>query len=118
MDLIQVILLLQVNLRTCNTFTCVARGHEIEVEGIYLTQTFNFENFTLKSITGQRDQDEILNSTYTGESFTSLYDAARNTRREQFQQEFRVTSDFDGPFNFVAGAAYYTDDVEFLFMVI
>ena len=100
--------------QTCNTFTCVARGHEIEVEGIYLTQTFNFENFTLKSITGQRDQDEILNSTYTGESFTSLYDAARNTRREQFQQEFRVTSDFDGPFNFVAGAAYYTDDVEFL----
>ena len=89
MALIQVIHLLLVS-QTCNTFTCVARGHEIEVEGIYLTQTFNFENFTLKSITGQRDQDEILNSTYTGES-TSLYDAARNTRREQFQQEFRVT---------------------------
>ena len=51
---------------TCNTFTCIGRGHAIEVEGFYLTQTFNFDNFSLKSITGSRDQDEILNSTYTG----------------------------------------------------
>ena len=99
---------------TCNTFTCIARGHAIEVEGLYLTQTFNFDNFSLKSITGSRDQDEILNSTYTGESFTSLYDAARNTSREQFQQEFRLTSEFDGFFNFVAGAAYYEDNLEFV----
>ena len=100
--------------QTCNTFTCIGRGHDIEVEGVYLTQTFNFEKFTLKSITGIRDQDEILNSTYTGESYTSLYDASRNTTREQMQQEFRVTTNFDGPFNFVAGAAYYEDNLDFL----
>ena len=100
--------------QTCNTFTCIARGHAIEVEGFYLTQTFNFDNFTLKSITGIRDQDEVLNSTYTGESYTSLYDAARNTAREQTQQEFRITSNFDGAFNFVAGAAYYEDNLEFV----
>ena len=85
---------------TCNTFTCIGRGHAIEAEGFYLTQTFSFDNYSFKSITGSRDQDEILNSTYTGESFTSLYDAARNTSREQFQQEFRLTSEFDGFFNF------------------
>ena len=68
----------------------------------------------LKSITGYREQDEILASTYTGEAYTSLYDASRNTLREQFQQELRLTSEFDGPFNFVAGAAYYIDDVEFV----
>ena len=100
--------------QTCNAFTCVAKGHAIEVEGLYLTQTFNFDNFTLKSITGIRDQDEILNSTYTGESYTSLYDAARNTSREQTQQEFRITSNFDGAFNFVAGAAYYEDNLDFV----
>ena len=99
---------------TCNTFTCIGRGHAIEVEGFYLTQTFNFDNYSFKSITGSRDQDEILNSTYTGESFTSLYDAARNTSREQFQQEFRLTSEFDGFFNFVAGAAYYEDNLKFV----
>ena len=61
-----------------------------------------------------RDQDEIMNSTYTGEAYTSLYDAARNTAREQMQQEFRLTSNFDGPFNFVAGAAYYEDNLDFV----
>ena len=100
--------------QTCNTFTCIGRGHAVEAEGIYLTQTFNFDKYTLKSITGFRDQDEILNSTYVGEAFTSLYDASRNTKREQTQQEFRLTSNFDGAFNFVAGAAYYEDNLEFV----
>ena len=30
------------------------------------------------------------------------------------QQEFRLTSNFDGPFNFVAGAAYYEDNLDFV----
>ena len=54
-----------------------------------------------------------MNSTYTGEAYTSLYDAARNSIRETFQQELRLSSDLDGPLNFVVGAAYYTDDVDF-----
>ena len=72
------------------------------------------DRYSVKSITGYRTQDEVLASTYTGEAYTSLYDASRNTKRKQFQQEFRLTSNWDGPFNFVAGAAYYIDDVEFV----
>ena len=48
------------------------------------------ENYTIKSITGFREQEETLPSTYTGEAFLSLYDATRNLEREQFQQEIRV----------------------------
>ena len=88
-------------------------GHNVDTDGYYLTQTFSLDNFTIKSITGYREQEEILNSTYTGESYTSLYDASRNSVRETFQQELRLTSDLDGPLNFVLGAAYYTDDVDF-----
>ncbi len=88
-------------------------GHNVDADGYYLTQTFSLDNFTIKSITGWREQEEILNSTYTGEAYTSLYDAARNSVREQFQQEVRLTSNLDGPFNFVIGGAYYTDDVDF-----
>ena len=91
-----------------------AAGHQIDADGLYLTMTFDFDKFTLKSISGMRDQDEVLASTYTGEAYTSLYDASRNSQREQTQQEFRLTSEFDGPLNFVAGAAYYTDDVNFV----
>lgn len=89
-------------------------GHQVDADGIYLTMAFSFDRYVLKSITGYREMDEILASTYTGEAYTSLYDASRNTLRDQFQQEFRLTSEFDGPFNFVAGAAYYVDDVEFV----
>ncbi len=89
-------------------------GHQIDVDGYYLTLTLDLDNYTLKSISGYREQDEVLASTYTGEAYTSLYDASRNSQREQYQQEFRVTSDFEGPFNFVAGAAYYEDNVDFI----
>mgnify|MGYP001183166307 FL=1 len=91
-----------------------ARGHEVNVDGIYLTQNLRLGNYTIKSITGMRDQEEILASCYTAEQMTSLYDASRNSEREMFQQEIRVISDLDGPFNFVAGAAYYEDDVDMI----
>ncbi|MEZ5596823.1 MAG: hypothetical protein R3E84_10585 [Pseudomonadales bacterium] len=49
----------------------------------------------------------------TGEAFVSLFDATRNLEREQFQQELRLQSEFDGPFNFIVGGAYATDDLDF-----
>ena len=88
-------------------------GHEIDAEGYYLNQTFSFDQYEVKWILGMRDQDEILASTYTGEAYTSLYDASRNSERETLQNELRLSSNYDGPFNFVTGAAYYEDDVEF-----
>jgi len=89
-------------------------GHQVDADGFYLTMQYSSDNFLLKSITGYRKADEIFASTYTGEAYTSLYDASRNTKRDQFQQEFRLTSELDGPFNFVAGAVYIMEDVEFV----
>lgn len=89
-------------------------GHQVDAEGIYLNQSFQLGQYEIKSITGIRNQDEILASTYTGEAYTSLYDASRNSQRRQFQQELRLVSQLDGPFNYVTGAAVYGDDVEFL----
>ena len=92
----------------------MASGHQIDADGIYLNMEFDLGNYVVKAITGMRDQDEILASTYTGEAYTSLYDASRNTTRETSQLELRVASQFDGPFNFVSGAAMYNDDLEFV----
>jgi len=89
-------------------------GHQVDAQGIYLNQVFDLGDYEFKSITGMREQDEILASTYTGEAYTSLYDASRNSQREQFQQEFRVASQYTGPFNWVGGAALYRDDVSFI----
>ena len=88
-------------------------GHRVDVDGYYLNLTWGLENYSIKSITGYREQEETLPSTYTGEAFISLFDATRNLEREQFQQEIRLISEFDGPFNFVAGGIYLTDDLDF-----
>ncbi len=98
----------------CNSVLSICKGHRQDSRGIFFNQTFSIgDNYTLKSITGYRHHKELNASTYTGEAFASLYDATRNTKRDQMQQEFRLTSEFDGPFNFTAGASYATDNFNF-----
>lgn len=91
----------------------IQKGHQVDVDGYYLNLSYNVGDYTIKSITGYREQEETLPSTYTGEAFLSLFDATRNLEREQLQQEVRIVSEFDGPLNFVAGGIYTTDDLEF-----
>ncbi len=99
---------------TSNAAIDIPAGHQVDAKGVYYTQTFKLGQYELKSISGYRKQDEILASTYTGEAYTSLYDASRNSKRKQFQQEVRLTSQFKGPFNFTTGAVYFKEDVEFV----
>ncbi len=88
-------------------------GHRVDIDGYYLNQTLDFDKFSIKSITGYREQQETLPSTYTGEAFLSLFDATRNLEREQFQQEVRLISELDGPVNFVLGGIYISDLLDF-----
>ena len=88
-------------------------GHRVDIDGYYFNQQLEFDKFTIKSITGYREQEETLPSTYTGEAFLSLFDATRNLEREQFQQELRLITNFDGPVNFVVGGIYLKDDLDF-----
>ncbi|MBT4492401.1 MAG: TonB-dependent receptor [Gammaproteobacteria bacterium] len=91
----------------------IANGHTVDVDGFYLTQTLDLGDYTIKALLGQRETEETLPSTYTGEAFNNLFDASRNLEREQQQFEVRVVSNYDGDFNFVAGIGYTSDDVEF-----
>ncbi|MFO0451693.1 MAG: TonB-dependent receptor, partial [Pseudomonadota bacterium] len=89
------------------------QGHKVDTEGLYLTQTLSLAAGEIKSITGYRQEQQRLPSTYTGEAFLTLFDSTRNTERFTFQQELRFASDFDGPFNFVTGANYFQDTFNF-----
>lgn len=88
-------------------------GHQIDVDGYYLNIDWQFGDYILSSVTGQRNQDSRLPSTYTGERYASLFDATRDDQRETFQQEVRLTSYFSGNTNFVAGVFYQTDKTSF-----
>ena len=90
-------------------------GHQIDVDGYYLNIDWEFGDgkYILTSVTGQREQESRLPSTYTGERFGSIFDATRDDDRETFQQEVRLASYFEGPTNFVAGVFYQTDETSF-----
>ncbi len=93
-------------------------GHNIDIDGYYLNIDWEIGKYTVNSITGYRDQDSYLPSTYTGEvgstdGIGSIFDAVRYDTRETFQQEVRVASNYDGPFNFVAGGFYQEDQTDF-----
>jgi iron complex outermembrane receptor protein len=90
------------------------QGHQVDTDGYYMHLDWALSSGLLKSITGYRDEKQLLPSTYTGESFLTLFDSTRNTKRKTFQQEFRFVSDLDGPFNFVTGASYYHDEFDFI----
>jgi iron complex outermembrane receptor protein len=98
---------------TGNSDIKMDQGHKVDTEGLYLTQTLGTTVGEFKSITGYRQEQQRLPSTYTGESFLTLFDSTRNTERFTFQQELRYASDFDGPFNFVAGGNYFKDTFNF-----
>jgi len=92
-------------------------GHNIDVDGYYLNLDWEIGKYSVTSVTGYREQDSYLPSTYTGEVgndfINSLFDAVRYDDRETFQQEIRVASNYDGAFNFVTGAFYQDDETAF-----
>jgi iron complex outermembrane receptor protein len=95
----------------------LAGGHQIDIDGFYLNIDWRIGNFDIVSVTGYREQESRLPSTYTGEvgnlGLNSIFDATRDDDRETFQQEIRVASAFDGPFNFVTGVFYQEDETTF-----
>jgi iron complex outermembrane receptor protein len=91
----------------------MAKGHRVDIDGYYLNIDWEIDKYVVSSITGYRDQKSRLPSTYTGEVYQSLFDATRDDKRETTQQEIRVASNYDGPFNFVAGGFYQKDDTSF-----
>lgn len=92
----------------------------VNVDGLYANIDYSFNVGTLSSVTGWRKQTSRLPNSYAGVTAVaadgdrlSVFDASRDDDRKTFQQEFRFASDFKGPFDFVAGAFYQHDTVDF-----
>ena len=101
--------------REDNLLQMGSRGHEIDVDGIYLHVDWALsDNYSLAGMAGYRETDSWLPSTYTGEvGPVSLFDANRQDNRETTQLELRLASDLDGSFNWLAGVFYQQDDTLF-----
>jgi iron complex outermembrane receptor protein len=87
-----------------------------------LTMIWDADDYTVKSITGYIDGDDVLDAEVTGANDANLFGApggfgppvyfVRDQAFTQFSQEFNVSSNFDGPFNFVAGVFYMDSEYD------
>lgn len=79
-------------------------SNETKSQGIASTITGDLGIFSVLSVTSFRRLDDNLSS-HIGFPF------AQETDQEQLSQEVTLSSNLDGPFNFVTGAFYYKEDL-------
>ncbi len=88
----------------------------VESTNVSLNMSNDFGGVTLEMITGYIDQSDALDQENTGAAPAvgniPLFNARRSQDAMQFSQEFRVLSDFDGAFNFVAGLYYMRSEYQ------
>ena len=85
--------------------------NEVENYGGSVQIEYSAGPLTFTSITAYR---ELRNAFTSDIDFTSL-DVANEVRDQAvdtFTQEFRITSDFDGPLNFLIGGFYFDESIE------
>jgi len=80
-------------------------GSEVEQDGLALTISYQWGDYDISSISSYRTLEDELASI-----IGTPYD--QETDQSQFSQEFQITSNLDGPFNWVAGFFYYQEDID------
>ena len=100
---------------TCSSFTpsiflsvgCFSDYHSlVEMSGQSLKIEGSFGDYDFVSLTGHRTLEDDA-------SMFVSYPYTQETDQEQFSQEFTISSNFDGAFNYIAGVYYWDEDVDF-----
>ena len=101
---------LDTNFFSYNTFLSQVPSNKVENYGGSIQADWNIGNLTLTSITAYRELRNFLDQDV---DFTSA-DVVTETRDQAvdtFTQELRITSDFDGPINFLLGGFYFDESI-------
>ncbi|MFT7321825.1 TonB-dependent receptor, partial [Congregibacter sp.] len=88
--------------------------NRIDTQGLSMQIDYDFDSFTLTSITAMRklEQFDLGDVDYTSARLVTP-DAAnqRDTEIDTFTQELRLTSATDGPLQWMVGAFYFTEEL-------
>jgi iron complex outermembrane receptor protein len=89
----------------------------VEGDGAYLTLNRDFGSVTATSISSYLDGYFLneVDGDGTGASLLHLDFIADVT---EYSQDLRIATDFDGPFNFIAGVYYFRDEIDSIFRVL
>ncbi len=79
--------------------------------GVSLQGDLDFDALKVTSITAYRESHSDTNADSDFTSADLIGQNRGNVDIETFTQEVRLTSDFDGPFNFLLGGYYFKEDI-------
>ncbi|HSJ77816.1 MAG TPA: TonB-dependent receptor plug domain-containing protein, partial [Erythrobacter sp.] len=101
---------LDTNFFSYNTFLSQVPRNEVDNYGGSIQADWNIGNLTLTSITAYRELQNFLDQDV---DFTSarVVTETRDQTVDTFTQELRLTSDFDGPLNFLLGGFYFDEKI-------
>ena len=77
----------------------------VETQGIGITVTGDIGGYTFRSLTGYRELEDSLSSRIG-------FPYQQATDQDQLSQEFTLTSNNDGPFNYVGGLYFFSEDLQ------
>lgn len=95
-----------------DVFTNLPSENLIENYGASAQIDYDLGALSLTSITAYRGVDSFSNQDSDFTAADLLSQNINDTEIRTFTQEFRVTSDFDGPFNFLLGGYYFNEDID------
>ncbi len=70
---------------------------------------------TFSSITGFKDHEYAYVEDFDGSPLI-IFNYGQEQEGDYFEQEFRITSDTDGPLSWYAGASYYKENIDTIFL--
>jgi len=76
---------------------------------------YDLEGATLTSITGFKDHKYEYLEDFDGAPIV-LFNYGQDQEGDYFEQELRVTSESDGPLSWYAGASFYREDIDTVFL--
>ena len=84
---------------------------EFDLSGVNLTINYELDEYTITSITSYDDAEYFVPEDADGSPYHLLEDDFRAVTT-QFAQDFRLTTNFDGNFNFITGLYYSNDETD------
>ena len=89
------------------------RPEDIDSLDIVLQVDWRFSDWTLTSLTGFNDHERLWINDDDASEFPVLHEYSQH-ESDQFSQEFRLTSDFEGPAEWILGVYYMEENLDAL----
>ena len=101
--------------RTVNNDNSLQPTDQAEIYSVGLFIDYDMGFATLTSLTGYKDHEYQYVEDYDGVP-TITFNYGQDQEGDYFEQELRLTSNGDGPLGWYAGASYYQEDIDTIFL--